>query len=162
MSFRTSRWLVVAALIAVASAQAEEPKKCNASARECELQIRQMLSGRRYLGINVVEITPPSGVFIRAVLQDGPASHADLRANDRIMSVNGRPLGDGGIKEFKRLLADAKETGTLFMIIERRGNYRKVEVRLEPYTKAQVDKIVAAHLAQSHAIPSGPQAGSQP
>lgn len=126
------------------------------------MQIRQMLSGRRYLGINVVEITPPNGVFIKAVLPDGPASHADLRAGDRIMSVNGRQLADGGIKEFKRLLANAKETGTLFMIIERRGNLRHAEVRLEPYTKAQIDKIVAAHLAQSHPIANGPQVGSQP
>ena len=108
-----------------------------------------MLSGRRYLGAQVLELHP--GIIIKAILPDGPAARSDLRDGDRIIAVNGHQISSGGAKEFKQALADAKDTGTLFMIIQRRGAYRKVELRLDPYPKVQIDKIIAAHLAQSHA-----------
>jgi len=38
------------------------------------------------------------------------------------------------------------------MIINRHGSFKRLELRLESYSKAQIDKIVAQHLAQSHAI----------
>lgn len=41
------------------------------------------------------------------------------------------------------------------MIVSRHNVYIALEMRLEPYTKEQISKIVAAHLAQSHAAASG-------
>ena len=35
------------------------------------------------------------------------------------------------VRDFKQTLADAKETGVLFVIIQRRGAYRKIDARLE-------------------------------
>ncbi len=108
-----------------------------------------MLSGRRYLGAQIVDLHP--GVVIKAILPDGPAARADLKEADRIIAVNGHMMASLGVKEFKQALADVKDTGTLFMIVWRRGAYRKVELKLDPYPKAQIDKIIAAHLAKSHA-----------
>lgn len=107
-----------------------------------------MLSGRRYLGAVIIELHP--GIMIKAVLPDGPAIR-ELKEGDRIIAVNGRTIANGNAKEFKQALADVKDTGTLFMIIQRRGAYKKIELKLEPYPKSQIDKIIAAHLAQSHA-----------
>jgi predicted metalloprotease with PDZ domain len=129
-------------------AAADESRMCQSSARECEQQIRQMISGRRYLGVQLVELQP--GLTIKSVLPDSPAENADLKAGDRLIAVNGRSLVGGKVQDFKRIIADAKETGRLWMIIQRRGAYRKVEVKLEPYTKEQIDKIVATHLTQRH------------
>ena len=146
------------ALVTVLSAvalYADEPKHCNAPARECEQQIRQMLSGRRYLGLSFVELKP--GIVIKSIVPDGPASRADLKEGDRIMAVNGRPMTTATARDFKQVLADARETGTLWIIIQRRGALRHVEVRMEPYSKAQIDKIIAAHLAQSHSAIAGSQ-----
>jgi hypothetical protein len=36
--------------------------------------------------------------------------------------------------------------------VQRQGVLKKLDVRLAPYTKAQIDKMVAQHLAQAHAI----------
>jgi predicted metalloprotease with PDZ domain len=134
--------------LAAAVLYAEEPKHCNATAKECEQQIRQMLAGRRYLGLSVVDLKP--GIVVKSVVADSPAERARFKAGDRIIGVNGLPMTDGTVQDFKRVLAAASNTGTLFVIVQRRGAYMKIDVRLEPYTKAQIDKIIAAHLAQSH------------
>lgn len=122
-------------------------RKCNASARECEQEIREMLSGRRYLGALVVPMPSGSGLYIKSIQQDGPAAHVDLQAGDRIIAINGRSLMYGSMKDYKNLVAEVKDTtGILFIIVDRHGNYRKTEVRLAPYPRAQVEKAIAEHL----------------
>ena len=109
-----------------------------------------MLSGRRYLGVQLVELNP--GLSVKSVVEDGPADRSDLRAGDRFMAVNGKSTRDATIKDFKQILGDAKETGRLWIIVQRGGILKKIDVRMEPYTKAQIDKIVAQHLAEAHGI----------
>ena len=123
---------------------------CTAAASECEKAIRQLSSGRRYLGAEIKELEP--GIIIKTVIDDGPASRADLRPGDRLMSVNGHTTVEANIKDFKQILYSAKATGVLWVIVLRQGILKKVDVRLEPYTKAQIDKMVAQHLAQAHGI----------
>jgi predicted metalloprotease with PDZ domain len=146
------------ALVAGATALvAQESGRCSASAHECELEIRQMLSGRRYLGAQIIDGNP--GVVIKSINNDGPAVHADLLSGDRIIAVNGHSLMYGTVREYKSITAEVKDSGgMLFMIVARHGAYHKVEVRLWPFPKAQVEKIIAAHLATSH---GGTAAGSQ-
>jgi S1-C subfamily serine protease len=128
-------------------------RRCNASARECEQEIREMMSGRRYLGAVIGEITPGPGIYIKSISPDGPAAHVDLQAGDRIIAVNGRSLMYGTIKDYKNLVAEVKDTsGILFVIVDRHGSYKKAEVRLAPYPKAQVEKIIAAHLSKFHGV----------
>jgi predicted metalloprotease with PDZ domain len=153
MAHRISRILIVA-LVAAAVAAAEEPK-CTASARECDQQIRQFLSGRRYLGATIEDRNP--GLVIKSVHPNGPGARAGLRAGDRLIAVNGKSLTQASTREFKQIIADARETGILWIIIGRGGRYQRVQARLEPYTKEQVNKIVAAHLAQSHSTAQGGQ-----
>ena len=143
-------------VVAAAAVAAEEAKKCTVPARECEQQIRQMLSGRRYLGAQLEETNP--GLTVKSVVTDGPAEHADLRTGDRLMAVNGRSTMQATIRDFKQILSDAKQTGRLTIIVQRSGILRRIDVHLEPYTKAQIDKIVAQHLAQFHSMAAtGPQ-----
>jgi predicted metalloprotease with PDZ domain len=155
MRLRPFTFAVFAVVVASAVA-AEEAKKCTVPARECEQQIRQMLSGRRYLGAQLEEVNP--GLTVKTVVEDGPAEHADLRPGDRLMAVNGRSTMQATIRDFKQILSDAKQTGRLTIIVQRNGLLRRIDVRLEPYSKAQIDKIVAQHLAQSHSMTAtGPQ-----
>ena len=147
---------VVLSLLFLASMSvfAQESAKCSASANECEREIRQMLSGRRYLGVQIADLNP--GIVIRSINDDGPAVHTDLEPGDRIIAVNGKPMKDSTIRDFKAVLGEVRDKGgMLFMIIQRRTVYHRIEVRLQPYPKVQIDKIVAAHLAQSHAAATG-------
>jgi predicted metalloprotease with PDZ domain len=132
---------------------------CTAPASECEKAIRQLSSGRRYLGAKIKELEP--GIIIESVIDDGPAARADLKPGDRLMSVNGHPTVEGNIQSFKQILYSAKATGVLWVIVLRQGALKKVDVRLEPYTKAQIDKMVAQHLAQAHGIPNATAAAPQ-
>ena len=140
----------MSALLLAATAQAEErqAKKCNSSAMECERAIRSMASGRRYLGALVEEINP--GLRVASIIPDSPAQRGGLGEGDRLMVINGRSLRYGDINEFKRILSEAKETGRLSILVARGGILKKVDVWLAPYTKAQIDKMVAQHLAEQH------------
>ena len=134
-------------------------RRCNASARECEQEIREMLSGRRYLGANIVPMSTGPGLYIKTILPDGPAAHVDLQAGDRLIAINGRSLMYGTMKDYKNIVAEVKDTtGILFVIVDRHGSYRKTEVRLAPYPPAQVEKIIAGHLSKFHGVT--PPAGS--
>lgn len=150
---KISRTIFVA-LIAAATLVAEGPK-CNGAARECEQQIRQMLSGRRYLGATIEDRTP--GLVIKAIHPDSPAERAGLKPGDQLIAINGKSLTNATPREFKQHIADARATGRLWMIISRRGAYSKVETRLEPYTKEQIQRIVSAHLSQTHTSTAGAQ-----
>jgi predicted metalloprotease with PDZ domain len=159
MTVRLSH-LLLAALVFLPAAHADERRMCTAPASECEKAIRELSGGRRYLGAKIKELEP--GIMIETVLDDGPAARADLRAGDRLMSVNGHPTMEANIKSFKQILYSAKATGVLWVIVLRQGAFKKIDVRLEPYTKAQIDKMVAQHLAQGHGIYNSTTAATAP
>lgn len=106
-----------------------------------------MLSGRRYFGATIVE---QNGLIVKVVHPKSPALRAGLQPGDRFIAVNGRSLDHASPREFKQIIADARTTGRLFMIVDRGGAHRKLEGRLEPYSREQIAKIVQAHLSQSH------------
>ena len=146
---------VAAAFVAVVAAVFAQEPKCRVPAGECERAIRQMLSGRRYLGLDLVQIK--AGLIIKAVKPDSPASRADFQEGDRIMAVNGKSMENATAKAFKEALADARSTGRLWIIVLRRGAYKKIEARLEPYPQQYIDKVVSAHLAAAHSATASGQ-----
>jgi predicted metalloprotease with PDZ domain len=155
MRFHTTRSIVIVAAVVGALAIFADEQKCHSSANECERQIRQMLSGRRYLGIDIIDLKP--GLVIKLVRPNSPAARAELQAGDRLIALNGRSTVKVTPSEFKAMLADARPTGTLWLIVQRRGAFRRVETRLEPYPTEYVDKVVAAHLSTSHTATAGAQ-----
>ena len=152
LPYFSSLTLAAAGLVAAALVQAQEPK-CHSSARECSQQIRQMLGGRRYLGVQVVELKP--GLVVKSVLADSPAARVPLKQGDRLIAVNSRSLLKATARDFKQILSEASNPGKIWMIIQRRGAYRKVEARLEPYPQEYIEKAISGHLAASHTATAG-------
>ena len=143
---------VVVSIAAAAFAQ-ESAKKCNTPPDECARQIRQMLNGKPYLGVELLELAP--GLLVKTVVPESPAEHADLKAGDRLMAVNGHRTTEATIKDFKQILADVGRTHRhLWMLVQRRGALKKIDVMMEPLSKAQIERIVAQHLADAHSIAS--------
>ena len=131
----------------------DQSKKCNQSARECEQEIRQMLTGRLYLGIEVEQ--KASGLIVKTVVPESPASRAYFEVGDRLMSVNGSVTSQASIKEFKQIvnhLLDTPHAGRIYIIVQRGGILKKLDAHPEPYSKAQIDKIVAQHLLEAHPV----------
>jgi predicted metalloprotease with PDZ domain len=159
MNPRIPRLAFLTILLAVTGVYAQESKKCTVPPKECERQIRAMLTGKRYLGVQIEEANP--GLFVKVVVPDSPAERADLREGDRLIAVNGHYTTTATIRDFKQIMEEAK--GKLWIIVQRHGMYKKIDARLEPYSEAQIEKIVAQHLAQSHtatavvATPNPPQ-----
>jgi S1-C subfamily serine protease len=152
MHSRQIRFVFMSALLLAATARADEPqtkhKVCNAPAAECERAIRSMAAGRRYLGALVEPLNP--GLRVTTIASESPAQRGGLGEGDRIMIMNGHQLVRGDIKEFRRIVSEARETGWLSILVQRGGILKRVEVRLEPFSKAQIDKMVAQHMAEAH------------
>lgn len=143
MVHRFSRLAVAGLIVAAAVLYADDPK-CNVNARECDQQIRNMLSGKRYHGATVEERKP--GLVIKSVAPKSPAWKSGLRPGDRLIAINRKSVTQATTRDFKQIVADARVNGTVDMIIWRSGAYSRVVLRLEPYTKEQMDKIIAGHL----------------
>lgn len=152
---RTITRILIAAWLAGAALVFAEEQRCNGSARDCEQQIRQFLGGRRFLGATIRDRNP--GLVIEALTPGGPAVRAGLRVGDRLITCNNRTLTSATPRDFKQILADARESGKLRMIVWRRGRYEIIDAKLEPYTKEQIEKIIAGHLQQSHQSSAGAQ-----
>jgi S1-C subfamily serine protease len=148
---RLSR-LAIAGLIAAVTSVYADDLKCNVAVRECDQQIRNMLGGRRYHGAQIEEKKP--GLVVKSITEKSPAERAGLRVGDRLIAINGKSLTHASTRDFKQLVADARTTGRIGLIIWRQGGYRKLDIRLEPYSKEQMDKIIAGHLA-THVHPAG-------
>ena len=148
---RISR-IFFAASFAAATLLADDPK-CAGVARDCDKEIRHMLSGRRYLGATIDDHNP--GLVVKSVHENGPAAREGLKPGDRLIALNGHSLIQASAGEFKKHLADARETGRLFLIVSRRNAYKTLQIRLEPYTKEQVAKIIAAHMSRGHSTRGG-------
>jgi predicted metalloprotease with PDZ domain len=151
MAHRLSRLFLLVALAAF-SLGADEPR-CTQTAKECDQQIRHMLGGCRFLGVTVDEQNP--GLVITKVVPGGPAAKSGLRVGDRLIAVNGKSLTNSSPREFKQIIADARSTCRLWVIVSRAGAYTQLDARLEPYSKQQIDKIIGAHLSQSHTTTAG-------
>ena len=153
MVHRISRHLIVA-LVAAATIYADGPK-CNGTARECEQKIRHLVSGRRYFGATVQDRNP--GLVVNSVHPNSPAARAGLLPGDQLIALNGKSLRTATGREFKQLIADARGTGRIWMLVSRSGAIHKIETRLEPYTKEQIAKMVALHLSMTHTTTAGAQ-----
>ncbi|HET7712354.1 MAG TPA: PDZ domain-containing protein [Thermoanaerobaculia bacterium] len=149
-----SRFLLLFSLLVCVSAALAGENKCNATARECEAQIRQMLSARRYLGAAFADLSP--GVSIKIIVPKSPAERAGLRVGDRIIALNARWTRDSSVREFKRQLAAVASAERLTFIVQRGSAVRRVIVPAERYSTSQIDKIVATHIEQSHPSPPEP------
>jgi predicted metalloprotease with PDZ domain len=153
MRSRFIQLAVVVAACAAVAAFADDAKKCNATKEECSRQIRQMLAGRLYLGAEIENTAP--GLAVKTVVADSPAEHADLRAGDRLVAVNNHRMAEATIANFKQIVAEVEKTHRhLWMIVQRRGALKRIDVMMEPYSKAQIERIVAQHLSEAHSIAS--------
>ena len=143
---------VVVSLVAVGIA-ADDAKKCNTPPEQCARQIRQMLAGRLYLGVELAELAP--GIGVKSVVPDSPAEHGDMKPGDKLVAVNGHRTTEASIKDFKQILDEVGRTHRhLWMLVQRRGAFKKIDVMMEPYSKAQIERIVTQHLTEAHSVAS--------
>lgn len=126
----------------------DELPRCHSSRVECETRIREMMAGKKYLG--VIFYDTEKGILIKAVVPDSPAEDAGLRQGDLIVKVNGQNCADGNVKLFKKLVDKAREKGVLAIRVKRNGSYVDTEARLTQITETQIDRIVAAHMKAAH------------
>jgi C-terminal processing protease CtpA/Prc len=136
-------------LLLMAPALSAAPKqKCPLSAQECEKQIREMLSGKRYLGVKLEETR--NGLVITRIVPDSPAERYGLHEGDRIISVNGIDCTGVKINAFKQVLSKIGEQNKMIFTVDRSGFFKLVDLQMEVMSERQIDQIVATHLREAH------------
>lgn len=142
-------WFVSAPIVA-----ADDKAKCAASADECETQIREMLAGRKYIGLKVTRTS--GGILVTSVVPGSPGERAGIRGGDRIVTINGRDCTSANVTIVKEILNATREGYKVSFTVDRSGYFRRFDVRVEVLSKEQIDKAVAAHLREAHANPGEP------
>lgn len=140
--------LAVLVLAIVSQLAAGQEGHCTMKRKECESRIREILSGRKYLGVHIEEMK--GSLFIKSIVPESPASRSGLRAGDRILLMNGYDLSDSTVQRFKEVLGGTRENGRLSIIVAREGRRQRVDAKLMEMSRVQIDKIVATHLKEAH------------
>ncbi len=146
--------LLLAMSLSVGTAFGGDARRCTAPASRCEVSIRDMLSGKKFLGATFGE--EQWGIVVQTVVVDSPAGRAGLRVGDRIRAVNGIDCSKADMRRLKQVLGPARDTGHLTLVVHRLGAIRWVPIQLHNVSREQVDKAVASHLRNAH------QANGQP
>jgi predicted metalloprotease with PDZ domain len=144
------RTLTLAALLlaALPLLAGDDLPRCPGTRAECETKIREMMTGKKYLG--VIFYDTERGILIKSVVPESPAEEAGLLKGDLIVRVNGQNCADGNVKLFKALVEKARETGILRIRVKRSGSYVDTEAKLTQITATQIERIVAAHMKAAH------------
>lgn len=148
--------ILIAGLFASGSlAAADDPVKCVGATDECEMQIRVMLAGRKYIGLKFAKTN--GGILVTSVTSGSPGERAGVRAGDRIVTINGRDCTTAKVTIVKEILNATREGYKVSITVDRSGYFRRLDVRVESLSKNQIDKAVAAHLREAHANPNEPR-----
>lgn len=107
-----------------------------------------MLEGRAYLGVKLAESR--FGVEVRSVVPGSPADAAGLKAGDRIYSINGRELSTSDLPSVKKIISKVGPSGRLQLTVVRFGTVFSLQARPQRMSKAQIQKVVSAHLQMAH------------
>jgi predicted metalloprotease with PDZ domain len=145
---RTLVPLIVSLLLLAVPASGGE--RCSAPARECEIQIREMLEGQSYLGV-ILERTS-LGVMVRSVIPGSPAERGGFRNDDLLVAINGRDVSRNDIRQVKRLFQEAteKNDGKLNVVVTRYGDVRRIRAEMGKMPEEHIRKAIQAHLKEAH------------
>jgi C-terminal processing protease CtpA/Prc len=144
--------------LAAASAGVAGTRKCANPPAECEREIRAMLDGKPGpLGFHIERAKKGNGVVVAAVTPDTPAEKAGLKAGDRLLALDNHDVSKASMAEIRRIrekvMAEKEKepgAGKIVITVNRVGTFRRLSLRIEKMSKAQIDKIVAAHLRDGH------------
>ncbi|WP_418957349.1 S41 family peptidase [Streptomyces tritici] len=96
-----------------------------------EYQEFEQALGGRYTGVGLsARHAAGGGVEVADVRADGPAGRAGVRAGDRLLSIDGRPVGGLSVSEVVSLLrGDGVPGSSVVLATERAGSARTVTLR---------------------------------
>lgn len=104
--------------------------------------VTRVVTKRAYLGVGVVELTPEraktlklgdaTGVEVRRVDENSPASKAGVKENDVILEVNGQKLED--VEQFIETIGDSSPGSKVAMTISRDGARQSLSATLQSKT----------------------------
>ncbi|HVT02762.1 MAG TPA: PDZ domain-containing protein [Thermoanaerobaculia bacterium] len=137
---------ILALTVLVAGGLAAQETKCKESAHECEKKIREILSGRRFLGVTF----NPGNLVIKAIIPESPAEKAGLRPGDVVMGLNGHDLVGRDGTVFKTFLHESKDGQRVAILIRRDGTYKNLSTQLTAMSEKQIERVVAGHLKEAH------------
>ena len=91
------------------------------------------------IGVEIATVESPSGVVVVAPVPDGPACQAGLIAGDRILTINGQPVGDLSLQRVAEKLRGPEGTSLrLEVVTPPETNSRAVTISRQPLSVASI------------------------
>jgi C-terminal processing protease CtpA/Prc len=126
----------------------DENRQCTAPMEDCSEKLRQVMQGRKFLGL--IFYDSETGIYVKSVVEGGPADKAGIRGGDYIVRIEGKDVSDGNVKAFKKLFGKAEKKGRVALSLRRGEEIIETEALLTEITEAQIRTIVAAHIEAAH------------
>lgn len=159
--------LLAVTLLASSSAIAGEPPACSIdfSTSPCLEKMIEKIRARGWVGIHLG--ADETGSWrIRAVLPESPAESAGLRANDRLLALDGVPYTKGRKADLEKIYDSMVPGHEIVYTVGREGGKTRVKVTLAPVPEhivAQwIGKAVLESFAHQHAEPPRPPESPEP
>jgi membrane-associated protease RseP (regulator of RpoE activity) len=73
--------------------------------------------------------TEEKGVLLDGIVEDGPAAHAGIKAGDRIVEIDGKPVKN--MSNYMVVMSGRKQAGTLDLVVVRGGKRIPLKVKLD-------------------------------
>lgn len=91
------------------------------------------------IGVEIATAKSPTGVIVVAPVPDGPACQAGLMAGDRILAINGQPVGDLSLQQVAEKLRGPAGTSLRLEVAASPGiNSRALTISRQPLSVASI------------------------
>ncbi len=106
-------------------------------------------TGPAWLGVRLGQTDDPVGVPILGVLRDSPAAKADIRAGDRLLRVDGKPVES--LRDLVRVLRPHGDGDSVPVEVQRDGKRQTLNAKL--VSQPDMEAVTRRHLVGHPAPP---------
>jgi C-terminal processing protease CtpA/Prc len=142
---------MAALALAVGTVVAGEHGKCARSAEDCAAHMKEMYQTRGWMGVELDQ-NEDGSLRVTSVVRDSPAEKAGLKADDIMVSVNGRALSKDTTEKVMMKGEDWKIGATLVLGVKRSEDVSTVRVTLARIPDALLAKMIETHAREHHEI----------
>ena len=128
----------------------KEKEYCSYEVEDCVKAMKDKLSQRGWVGINMETDEEAGGVVLTWIAPDSPAEEAGLEKGDLLTSLNGIPYDEDNEDQLRKEYKSFRPGSTATYGIERAGEAMKISVQLAEMPEEILAKWIGEHVLHYH------------
>jgi C-terminal processing protease CtpA/Prc len=134
----------------IAGDEEKEKKHCSYKVEDCVHAMKEKLSQRGWVGINMERDEEAGGVVLTWIASDSPAERAGLRKGDLLTSLNGVPYDEANEEKLAKEYKSFRSGSIATFGIKRQSEAMEIAVELEPLPEEILAKWIGEHVLHGH------------